>query len=1450
MVEIKADESISGFAQAAQMRAAQRNPEPEPEVAPEPQAEPVVAEPASVVEETPAVEQQPEETPEVEGEAPAASPVNLTVNPEDPQIITEMLHENTHRAYVNRLIYGDAQIADAFRRRADGTLGDKIEPYAPLPHVQELMAAAGENQTVIGFFLGAQGNNRAMASLEKRIGAARMENLKDAMDHYEEDQKPKGFFAAIGDDLGKFATKGDIFDAPLAGMAGFGENLRSMQMGFAQSLANLIGSKPNVQARITPKTEEELAWLDDRVERRWIAGGGENKVFADRLLGEPEVMDMPADIYDEWMSTFRPDEERIKDQSLEDLGNSKEALLSRIDSGTGQFMAVATEYMATYIVTPGFSKGATAMGKAVNGLLKGAMADAVVYNEGDANVSAMLQEWGVPGSDVLEFLATDPDDSEVMNMARVIAEGATIGVGIETLGFGMLAILKARKGDPEGAMEAMAKSVDAEAEGTAVKATEYVQSIEDLKAEASKGQKEIADAAKNVKGAKTSKEFFQFDRDSLKDWTKADDGIIDDVFKFVRTGTNSGASSKDLKRLWGKNWMGDYEIVEGNKVGKVYRISAEEMHNEVAAKLLATLSKIQEPTSMNQFKGMALRLMSELDEEMLDPNLVDRVRHLDPSEWSNSDAANIFAAGMLQDAYVEQMARLTADLASNADQLSNPAVMAKLQRLDALEHQVAALQLGKAKMGTAASHAFHSLKGEKKVSAKLAQDQAHIQWQADRNLISEKRRLQLMDAAFKNAKNKRAKAKVANQIATKPTTMEKLLHVSNANLLFNTSTQALMLIGNFVRATIRNPMVNLIEAAVVNPIEGVLGRADWASASSKSFQRFWHSYGAIAQSLPEAMTAFAKFWRKGKSQFGENSMFDDKGYYANKTLAEVRQSKAEGTLDHGMKAAEHVYRFMGAVDEMFKEIVIYSEMATHARAGTYGDELMKLAKKGRISNADFKRLLKGAGFASESTDGRMMDTYARDVALDTMFQSDPAKGSLNKTIKSLLMGRTNQAMMARLIFMRFVTTPLNVMEERMATVLSPLLLVSGDNNVTRAMAGKFARDLKATLDDGSPDMRVRSRTRAVLAANSVFTGMGILSAYGLLKGDGDEGLIDVDPKSRTYGHIRVRMGNGKKRYINTLDLEVPFLNAFVFARMATEHVKHAQDIEQATEYLDTIVAISAMYLNQTLEKSSLKNMTDSLAVIMDDNFRGGGQFAASNLSTAVPFNWWMSQIADLTNGGEFQGKPNNFYERLGKSIGPLKLMGFGAINQERDALGRLQPSQSRGFNPFVSREFEIDELSDELADIQEQTGTDFLSPSFERDAMPYHKMKAREGQSVYDFMQESIAAGDVKIGGMTLEEAAKAMINGDYYKTEHAKWQALLAERHTNSKGQSILKVGGGDVKDPRVKLWRDLLSQYRDEALRYALNNVDPEVRQELEEVYQTTGWTDSEKRFVRDQF
>ena len=199
-------------------------------------------------------------------------------------------------------------------------------------------------------------------------------------------------------------------------------------------------------------------------------------------------------------------------------------------------------------------------------------------------------------------------------------------------------------------------------------------------------------------------------------------------------------------------------------------------------------------------------------------------------------------------------------------------------------------------------------------------------------------------------------------------------------------------------------------------------------------------------------------------------------------------------------------------------------------------------------------------------------------------------------------------------------------------------------------------------------------------------------------------------------------------------------------------------------------------MNQTLEKSSLANLTDSLAAVFDDKYRGMGQLMASNTTPYVPFNWWLTQFDDLTNEGEFNGKPNNIMERFGKTIRPLKLLGMGVLNKERDALGRLMPSTSRGFNPFVSREFKFDAISDEIGDIMETHGTEFKSPSFERSHIPFQEINAGDGRSIYDHMQESLANGEITIGGLTLEQAANTMISSDKYQDDYKAWQGLLGQ--------------------------------------------------------------------------
>ena len=1451
MVEIKADESLSGLAQAAQWRDAQRNPQPEQEETPEPRrVSPAVEQPALAVEVTPS---------EPQGLQTENLMTSMEPQFDDPKIVTNTLSADPHLAQVNRLIYGDVQIEDAMKRREEGTLSAMRVPHKPLPHIQELGDAAGENETVVGYFLAAQNSNRAMAALEERLGEARMENLYSAMELYNDSvDEPKGIFKAITDDLGIFA--GEIPESGAAGIAAYSADLSNwfFPKKWLKGLNEGVHSVPalsevaefldltTVAVSVTPQTPEEITKL-----QQVLPNYSKNTKGLEQLVvGQETRLSLNPDELNAYNLAYGF--ENLEAHS-ETMALQEQAYMDKVDSATGQFAAIATEYSAAYIMSPGFSRGASFMGKAVNGLVKGAFADKVVYNEGDENVAAMLSTWGIPGHELLEFMATNPDDSEIMRQAKIIGEGALIGVAIETLGFGMMALKAARKGDLEAATKFMGKAHEAEATSNLLEATEFVDSLATLKADAKKVEAEINTATATEGATTVNRPVLEFDRDVLPDWTKANDRVFSALDVFVRKGTLSGADAPILKSILGRNWQGDFDIIEGSRVGNIYRIEADAMHEQVAEKILQTLNKIQEPTAMNTFRGMAYKVLDTLDEDMLDPHLVDRIKQADPAQWSTSDAANIFAAGMLQDTYVDQMQRLIADLATNADQIPAHQFEAKMQRINALQAQVGMLQMGVAKIGRNASHAFHALKQQKKVSAKLGQDQAHIKWLSSRNRISDRRKVEMLHAAFTNAANKRAKHKVANASATKSTNLEKLLHITNANLLFNTSTQALMLMGNAARATIRNPMVNLIEGLVVNPIEAALGRKDGWKEAGKSLQRAWHTYGMLAQALPDSLQAFGKFWRKGKSQFGESSMFDDKGYYTNKTLSEVRQTKADGVLDHGMKAAEHVYRFMGAVDEMFKELVITSEMGVRARTGDYGQELLRLSQKGKITNADFDKFLmkqgEEANFAVKSLDGRVMDKYARDVALDTMFQSEAAPGSLNQGLRNVLNRRNAGATLIRLMAMRFVTTPLNVMEERMATVLAPIIMLAPDNTLVKMAGGKFAQDLRAVDHLGAPDMRVRSRTRALLGTNLMFTTAGLLSAYGLLRGDGDDGLVDVDPGSRTFGQIRVRGSDGKKRYYNVMDLELPFINAFLMGRMAAEQVKHANDAEEAIGVIETATAISAMYMNQTLEKSSLANLTDSLAAVFDDKYRGMGQLMASNTTPYVPFNWWLTQFDDLTNEGEFNGKPNNIMERFGKTIRPLKLLGMGVLNKERDALGRLMPSTSRGFNPFVSREFKFDAISDEIGDIMETHGTEFKSPSFERSHIPFQEINAGDGRSIYDHMQESLANGEITIGGLTLEQAANTMISSDKYQDDYKAWQGLLGQRSWKD-AKAAITLGGPDMQDPRIQHWRELLKEYRDKSLEHTLAKTDAATQERIKEFQLLTNWQPEEKREVQKLF
>ena len=1363
----------------------------------------------------------------------------------DPAIVQNQLSGDPVLQQVNKIVYGAPLISEVMSARETGDLQRMIDGnrIKVAPFIGEMQSATGLNPETIGYFLLAHNSPRLLGILQERIGASNVRALIRAKERIERrgaEEERGGFLASVGgvaNDVGGLVTKNDFVDAARTGAAGFVRGVNSLgNIGnWSFHVAGAIDSIPGVSQAsefiglttlgmdFTPQSQEDIDRLRAAIPNYSHTWAGRGDGTLDNLqVGVRKRLHMNPK---EWRAFNKEFGFEGYEANMASIKEIEDKWSEYIDTTTGEIMSVITEYGLTYATTPAFVKGAGFGVRAVNGLLKGAVTDSVVYEEGDGNVSSMLVSVGAPGSELLEAtLAVNDSDNKTMQVVKTATEGAVLGVAVETLGFLVIAIKNARAGKSKEAFEGIKKAAESEAENAELSAQKLLKEVEDALEEGrqvDQAQAEIAEAARRAQSEKVTKETVQFDYDKMPDeWNREDTSLLKAIDKFIRTGRVTGADAVIIKTVLGADWLKDSSLGDA---AKIYTEDAEDTYAQVAQRFALMFAKIQEPTTINTLRGMGVKLLGELDEDMLDPDLLYRFKNTDPADWSTNDAANLFAAGMLQRTYVEQMQQIATDIATNGDVMDSVRLVEQGKRLDALQAQIAILQGGRAKMARNASHAMLALKAEKKATRVRDAQIANATWMHQRNLISTKRKAALIAAAMSQAKNARARAKVANEVSTKTSKLEKILHVSNANLLFNTSTQALMIFGNAFRAIVRNPMIDFIEGLVVEPMTGILGDKKAWGRAGKALQRGFSQYGMLVKAAPKAFQAFGKFWHRGKSQFTKNTMFDERGYYANKSLAEVRASKAEGdvvdkVLDQGMKASEHIYRFMGSVDEMFKELVVSMEMGVRAKTGGYGPELMAIATKRLPTDAEFAKWIGGAGedLVERNAAGRFVDKYAKDIAVQTTFQSEAVEGSMNKYLRDMLNKNNSTAQLIRLFAMRFVATPLNVMEERFATLLAGPLMIFGDTTITRLLAGKFAADLSAVTSDGLPDMRIRQRTRASLMVSNMFMAMGMLSALGFFRGqEGGDDIVDVDPDSPTFGNIKMRWFNGKRRMVNVMDLELPFANAFVMGRVAAEMTRRMRDPRQATEFIDGVGALMAIYVNETLEKSSLSNLTDTIAMITDDKFRGGGNLIAGNVAAFVPFNWWMTRAMDLGNQGEFDGKPLNFVQALGKRIPLLRPFVAGTANKERNALGEIVPSNSRGIQPFIGRAKDHGVLEEELADISLQTGVTFNQAQFERDDIAFHEITVGN-RSLFDLMQESIASGDVKIQGLTLREMAMKMVTDpdSAYNTHYAEWSAGILAEPRNSEGDLKVRVGGRSMKDPRIQRWRDLLTRYREAAL------------------------------------
>lgn len=1447
----------SEFAQRA-TRTFERLQPPE-QIEGDPSGSPFVINPAAV-----AAKGNMPSPPEQVSAPPPPEPIDTSF---DPQFLTDYEAGGNLRNLA-LTIYGEVPIAEALRLRSGGGLAEAVaQPgyFKVKPEISRLMSASGATERQIGWYLLSRGNTSRRNQFVEIYGEPVANAIEQALRKpVDTEATPKrngilGGAAAVGSDVLDFALN-DLVDTIAAGAISGATSLIQSTESLALFASGTKELKVFQDTRITPKSEAEIEFLRGLETPRTI--GGKRDTRKDKYaLGQALTIDLSRSDYLEFMDTFRPDETPMDNSQLvTDWERLEQEANSHIDTVTGQIGAGIVEFGTTFMVSPSFLKASKWYTQIVNGAVKGAVADNIIYDLGDESVASMLDEYNVPGNELLTLLRTEEDDGVFETRAKIMIEGMIIGGSADGLLHLLKGIRKSAKGDLKGAAEELQKAAEAELTDAQKRAKVYLEKREAAKAEteAKKAEAKVAegkesdeaaaavDAAEpGVSGTRTTTRI-EFERDKLPDLSDADVENINLTDDFINRGTESGIDSSFLTRIFGENWV-DGMLEDAAENLELFQ-----------ARLFKSIEAINNPVAFDELRaGAAYVFQTVMDADGLDPSQFNKIVRSDPADWSTSDSVNVLAAGMFQQAFTYELQRVVKQIVEFGPATTEASAkqLADLQkRADALKGQLEILAVGKAKMGRNNALALLAFKAEKKATSQRDREIAHARWAKARNLIDAKEEARLIDMALSRAADAKAKAAVARTSARmRKSPIEKFLIWTNANLLANFDTQSLMLISNILR-TVNIPLIRFVEGAIditmsaPRSLASVMTGQGLTTQSKQGLQKLAQSafyLSATARAMPKAFASGWRFWKTGLSEFNKRTMFDEEGTFAGKSLAEVRSEPAVGgdkpsLQNKAVKAAEHLYRFMGAIDEGFKEIIMTADMQVRARAGEYGEELQAISKVGLPTDAQLREYLSGdtkSDFIDQqrvAKGGRVLDKSSIDLALTSLFQQEAVDGTLNanlnrmfgrqpaRTLEEAAKNRTASAI-ARLLLMRFVSTPLNVMEERFATYLAPLLLANasgvrglGSEATLKFLAGKFLTDLKST------DPRVASRARAAIVLNSIFFTTGLMQGYALYD-SGEEPVVDVelDPKHPQYGKLRIDRGNGY-RYVNVMDMEMPYANAYLFGRMAMHIGRRNADPKEALEFSDGMGMLSALFINQTLEKSSLKNITDTISAIVDDKQKGLGRVLVSQVSTAVPLNRLVRSMLMFGNQGEFDGKPTSFLKVMAKQVPVLKPLIGGIMNSERNALGELTPSNSRGLNPFVSRFFKTDDVLEEMARISLSTGVRFDRAVMQTGDVPLHEWETYPGsnQSVFDLMQQAISDGDVKINGRTLREELALQVSAPSYQEVKTEWASIIDQRGYDQQGRKRIVVGGDDVKHPGIKLFRTVLRNYRKEALAHIMRS------------------------------
>lgn len=1360
--------------------------------------------------------------------APEVDPYFQTLET-DPEIVRNALNENPVIREANRMIYGDAAIASAIKARDSGNAEILKETSKPLPVIQQMMAESGQSAMTVAMYMYGQNDPVFLEKLRQKLGPVAFSATANAVKTHQgaqdiENVSEKGLFGSIVSDVSGLATRGDIFDAPVAGMAMFSKSLARLG-GWVPSFNNAVDGIPVVGdvaaglgitktfVSVNPESEQEIARLREILPnyRRNNKGLEQLEVGkTTQLFLNPEQLKSYNEAYN-----FTGNQ-----ANMAAMRRQEQAFLDSVDTVSGQILAGVTEFSMGWVGAPlRVATGANLAVRIGQASLKGAAVDNFIFDAEDGNLTAMLRELGVVDTNpFIELLSADMDDTAFERRLAVTLEGMVLGAGADILIEGVMrGIRKVAAKNPEAAAEEFDKAITnslkkADEENKAV--------VEELNAKAEEYYKKLNPTSSSDAPAVETLEF-----NAIPNINKAVElPMMENLAKYAKI--QGRANDVDLSVIEELTGISDLRA-------KVITEDAAELQKVITDRLIGVFGKIQEPKNRSMIAAMSSKIIERHGFEFMNKDLQDAFS-TDVSKWSDEQSANLVAAATLEDMLQEQYLQVITEMDSFlSNGKINKSLFPGVEDIDDLRlirekitAQRAILRAGRAKIANQAGRALRITRmlGKQDQVEEYARQKAA--WRKDLGVINDREEIALIKTILDTMKDKSTRefSKTLDDIG-KPRGLEKWLRVSNANLLTGIGTQALML-GSNVARVLSEGLFRGVQGVILEPATAVrywknkeLREAALTRASQQTRQAYlW--YAAVFTNLPKMWEAGFRYFDTGVSSFNQRTFVDETNPFAGKSLNEIMKE------DEGLKLlgrAEYLYRWMGGVDEAFKELVVSADQQIRAATGEFGPGSEKPWYK--VTQEDVNKIMAKNPDAIPGANGRLSDADSVERAKEIMFQYEPEKGSLRGMVQSQLTRKNRVAVLARMLGMRFVSTPLAVMEQRFTNVLSPIALaidlLAGPKRASnmKFVMGKFAGDLD------SPRPEVRQRARAVLLTNSLIGSMAItyyLAGYE---------FVNLDPRSKDYMKIRSPLEpEGSKRWFNIADAESP-LNAFVMWTALFDTIVRAADPTEVVASTDVASAMITLFIDETLEKSSLGNFMDTLSSISDPDPRKIERFLIQQATPFNPFGWYQRKILGWRSnmeGDGFDGRPADFTERLGKAIPPFQLIFGGVSNRLRNPMGELI-NPTNGIIPFVTPSRLDDPVMKELEEIQEITGDDFVKDQFTTRGLDYSVQPWSKGQSVWDRAQQLISQGDIKLNGRTLREALEVLINSyEYQEAFRGHVDDLVGQ--PNIPGTTTKRARY--IKDPRADMVRQVLDQYRQAGVDEALRTIPEDNLQRIVEI------------------